>query len=86
MKIGFIGCGKMGGALARAVAKAEDVEILVADRSKERIAEMQGEIPCVASTAAEMAAACDFIFLGVKPQVMGEMLSEIKPMLEGRSG
>lgn len=77
MKIGFIGCGKMGGALARAVAKAEDVEILVADRSKERIAEMQGEIPCTASTAAEMAATCDFIFLGVKPDGVRAALCEL---------
>ena len=36
MKLGFIGTGNMGGALARAAAKAEDAYLLLYDRDREK--------------------------------------------------
>ena len=36
MKIGFIGCGNMGGALARAVAKADGAKVYLFDKDTER--------------------------------------------------
>ena len=78
MKIGFIGCGNMGGALARAVAKNKDVTVLIADRDAAKVARLQEEISCAAATAEEIAAECDYIYLGVKPHLVKEVLGELK--------
>ena len=83
-KVGFIGVGNMGGALASSVAKVEDVSsVYLANRSQEKaeiLKEKLGEKARV-STNAEVASECDFIFLGVKPNVIGEVLSEISDVL-----
>jgi pyrroline-5-carboxylate reductase len=87
LKIGFIGAGNMGGALAKAAAKTKcRAGIMLADKDTAKAAALAEAIGVNTATSAEIAANCDFIFLGVKPQVMGEILSEIKPSLEGRSG
>ena len=87
LKIGFIGAGNMGGALAKAAAKTKCRErIMLADKDTAKAASLAEAISVSTATSAEIAAECDFIFLGVKTQVMGEMLSEIKPYLDGRSG
>ena len=38
-----------------------------------------------AATNEEVASICDFIFLGVKPQMMADMLDELAPALEARA-
>ena len=42
------------------------------------------ELGCAAGTNEEVARACRLIFLGVKPQVMGEMLASLTPVLKER--
>lgn len=85
MKIGFIGAGNMGGALARAAAKAiEPANIFLADQLAEKAAALAAELGCNTCTAMDAAKNCDYIFLGVKPQVMGAMLAEIAPVLAAR--
>ena len=82
MKYGFLGCGSMGGAIARAVSQATR-DILLTDRSGRgrKLAEQLG----VAYTdAAEMAAQCDRIFLAVKPQMMEAALSPLREILQRR--
>lgn len=87
LKIGFIGAGNMGGALAKAAAKTKcRAGIMLADKDTAKAAALAEAISVNTATSTEIASECDFIFLGVKPQVMGEMLTEIKPALEGRSG
>lgn len=85
MKIGFIGAGNMGGALARAAAKAvAPANIFLADQMVEKAAALAGELGCNTCTAVQAVETCDYIFLGVKPQVMGAMLSQIAPALAER--
>ncbi len=84
MKVGFIGCGNMGGALARAASKSGE-ELYLADFSREKAEALAAELGAVVSDNNSIAAECDYIFLGVKPQVMAQMLGEIRPVLEGRS-
>ena len=86
MKYGFIGCGNMGGALARALAKVT-TDFAVTDRSGKAIA-LAAEIPCGYLSTEEIARQCDMIFLGVKPHMMKgvlaplqEILAEKKPLL-----
>ena len=87
LKVGFIGAGNMGGALAKAAAKTKcRAGLMLADKDTAMAAALAEALGARAATGAEIAAECDFIFLGVKPQVMAEMLAEIKPFLEGRSG
>lgn len=81
--LGFIGTGNMGGALARAAAKGGN-ELLLANRRPEKAQKLIDEIGGKLCTNAEVAQTADFIFLGVKPQMMADMLEEIKPVLARR--
>ncbi len=86
LKIGFIGAGNMGGALAKAAAKtATPANIMLADKFQDKAAALAAEIGAHVASNREIAEECDFIFLGVKPQMMAEMLEEIKPFLACRN-
>ena len=67
MKIGFIGCGNMGGALARAVLKNTHTEVYVSDYLTEKAEAFAKETGAVASDNVTIAKSCDFVFLAVKP-------------------
>ena len=85
-QFGFIGCGNMGGALVRAIAPRVGGEnVCVTDRITENTASLQNSCHVyVASDAAEVARDAKFIFLGVKPQGMCELLSELTPIFKAR--
>ena len=78
MKYGFIGCGNMGGAIAKAIS-AHTADLAVTDRSGR--AKALG-LPYV--TAEEIAKTADRIFLAVKPQMMAGVLENLKPLLQAR--
>lgn len=84
-KLGFIGTGNMGGALVLAAAKSNsENEILLSDKIPEKaknLAEKTGGKLSDNKTVAEEA---DYIFLGVKPQMLEETMAEIAPILEKR--
>ena len=83
---GFIGCGNMGSALAAAAAKTIPGEqLILADHSAEKAAALAEKLHAVHGTNEEAAACCDFLFLGVKPQMMAKMLSSIAPVLKSRT-
>ena len=86
MKYGFIGCGNMGGAIAKALALTT-TDFAITDRSGKAIA-LAAEIPCGYLSSEEIAQQCERIFLGVKPHMMkgvlaplAEILAEKKPLL-----
>jgi pyrroline-5-carboxylate reductase len=77
-KVGFIGGGNMGFALAKAIsAQFSDTQIFVFDPRKERIALFERELPRVraGSGPEEVVEAAEVIFVAVKPQ-------DIQPVLE----
>ena len=78
MKYGFIGCGNMGSAIAKALATG-NVDFAVSDRSGN--AKVLGFPYCSPREVAEKA---DRIFLAVKPQMMAEVLEELSPILARR--
>lgn len=80
-KIGFIGCGNMGGALARAVKNAGCDSIVLADPDTEKRDALAAEIGAETACAETAAAECDFIFMGVKPQVIAAAFDGIKDAL-----
>jgi pyrroline-5-carboxylate reductase len=76
IKIGFIGCGNMGGALAAAAAKYEDAEIRLFDKDEDKakaLAERIGGIVC----DIDGVCACELVFLGVKPNIIPIVADEI---------
>ncbi len=81
-KFGFIGCGNMGGALAKAVKTAiggENIFLCDLDLSKrDSLAAELGANVC----EIEGLKVCDFLFLGVKPQNIKETLEALKPNLK----
>jgi pyrroline-5-carboxylate reductase len=79
MKYGFIGCGNMGGAIAKALAKAT-TDFAITDRSGKAIA-LAAEIPCGYLSTEEIAGQCERIFLGVKPHMMKGVLAPLQPIL-----
>ena len=79
MKYGFIGCGNMGGAIARALSQSTK-DILITDRSGKAKA-LAEELGIAYGTAEEVAATCDRIFLGVKPHMMPGVLAPLQGLL-----
>ncbi len=78
MQYGFIGCGNMGGAIARGLAKVTR-DFMVTDRSG-KAATLAGELGVPYGTA-EQCAACDRVFLAVKPHMMADVLRPLQPVL-----
>ena len=83
MKVGFIGAGNMGGALATAAAKSKQ-KIFLADRDAEKAKTLAKKLKCETAAAEVVASDCDFVFLGVKPQVLGDVLSTLAPTVNAR--
>ena len=84
--IAFIGVGKMGGTLARAAVKSVGAEqVVVTSRTQEKAQRFAASCGCAAVTNTEAAERARYLFLGVKPQMMRQMLSEIAPVLRARS-
>ena len=84
-QLGFIGTGNMGGALAQAASKSIDTEkIILSNRTEEKAKSLALSLGCAYGTNAEAAKESRFIFLGVKPQMMADMLSGIKDILAQR--
>lgn len=85
-KIGFIGCGNMGGALVKAAAKAGfSKDIYICDNFAEKTEALSKELGVNVSDSKSIAAECDFIFMGVKPQVIDKAFAEIADILAERT-
>ena len=86
MRFGFIGTGNMGGALARAARrKLAGEDLLLATRTEAKAAALAKELRASLSNNRTIAGNADYIFLGVKPQMMGELLKELAPVLAERT-
>ena len=86
-KIGFIGTGAMGGAVAKLAAQAApEAAFYLANRTPDKAAALAEQLPnarvCSNRKAAEI---CDLIFLAVKPQVMPRALADLAPVLGSRT-
>ncbi len=79
MKYGFIGCGNMGGAIARALRK-KTADIMISDPSK-AAEETAKELGCAYVDNMTLVTQCDRIFLAVKPQMMEKVLQPLQGLL-----
>lgn len=86
MKIGFIGTGNMGTALATAVAKSDlETELYFADFFPEKAKALAETLGGISTDNLTLAETCDMVFLGVKPQVLPDLLAEISPVVKKRA-
>ena len=90
---GFIGAGNMGGALARAACRWRPEQVVLTDRTLDKAVALAEELDCdIAMDNAAVAREAKFIFLGVKPQMMGDMLAALgagpahRPVRAGEHG
>jgi len=85
MKFGFIGTGVMAGAMLESALAAgflQKEDVLVYDKRPEAAARFGAEI---AENAIELAARCDVVQLGVKPQDLPGVLEGIAPALREKN-
>ncbi|WP_371164478.1 pyrroline-5-carboxylate reductase [Buchananella felis] len=86
MRIGFIGCGAMGGAIARGAVAAGLVDggqMLLYDSYLPSAEALAGELGAqVASGAADVAGGADLLVLAVKPNVIEAVLADVASHLD----
>ena len=85
-RIGIIGTGAMGGAVARLITHAApDCTLFLSNRTREKAQKLSEECPNARATDnAEIANSCDLIVLAVKPQIMPEVLRALSPVFASR--
>lgn len=84
-RIGCIGVGNMGGAIASVLVKSAGPDALwVSSRTMDKAEAVAAKLGAHASTNRDIAASAQVIFLGVKPQLMAGMLADIAPILASR--
>ncbi len=83
-KIGFIGAGNMGGALAIAASKT-DCTVYVSDPDVAKAAALCQSIGAAQVDNDTVCAECDLIYLGVKPQMLAGVAEQLLPALQARS-
>jgi pyrroline-5-carboxylate reductase len=84
IKIGFIGAGNMGSALAKAAACAKDTEVYIYDKDEAKAEAVAKSLGAKFAKAAEIADSCDYIFMAVKPNIVADAIREIKDRLSKR--
>lgn len=80
-KIGFIGAGNMASAIINGVITTKTYSpenLFVFDVSREKCDAMAAKGVGSFSSAAELVAACDIIFLSIKPQNFSEVLESVR--------
>ncbi len=80
MSVGFLGAGKMGGAILSSLIQAKMTKpscIRVCDAVPARLEQLAADFGVKPSTVAEVVAASDVVFLAVKPQDLGALLEGI---------
>ncbi|ALJ21507.1 pyrroline-5-carboxylate reductase [Microbacterium sp. No. 7] len=91
--IAILGAGSMGGAVARGIVRSGRAsDVIVTNRSR-RSADALADLPGVRSIAleetptgnADAVAAADVVMIGVKPDMVVDLLREIAPVLRPRA-
>ena len=80
MKIGFIGAGNMGSALARAAAKS-GAEVYLYDKDTAKANALAKELGAAFMENTDIAATCDYVFLAVKPNIIPFVMKELGEIL-----
>ena len=82
-KIGCIGCGNMGGALAAAIAKTPH-SLYLADTDEKKASTLAERLGARVASVATLAEECDMLMIGVKPQGLRALAASLAPILAKR--
>lgn len=84
-KLGFIGTGNMGGALALAASK-QTKSILLSNRTAKKADQLAHQLGCASAGDDNYSVInnCKYIFIGVKPQYLENVLGELSPAFKNR--
>ena len=85
IKVGFIGAGNMGSALAKAAKLIPDVEVYLYDKDEKKAEVLATQIGAYSQSNEKIASECDYIFLAVKPNVISYAAADISQILKKRS-
>ena len=81
-EFGFIGVGNMGGALAEAVCRVlPEGSVAVCDTDEKKTGAFSKNYGAAVLSLDEISAACRFLVLGVKPQVLPAVMANVRPHL-----
>lgn len=86
-KIGWIGCGNMGGAILRGALESGVIareNAVVYDSKEDRMENAVGWGAVLAESCADVCARSDLVLLAVKPQQAAEVLTQCGAALEGK--
>ena len=78
MTVGFIGCGNMGGALAKAISTNKQIKVYISDNNEAKAKTFAEEIGAEATSNSDVASLSDFLFIGVKPSYVKSVADEIR--------
>ena len=86
----MIGAGNMGGAILHGVIDADYVkasQLLVCDKSRTRLEELALELPGVTfcDMAPDLVEQSDMVILAVKPNMVRQVIDDIRPVLSGKA-
>ena len=80
---GFIGVGNMGGPVAAAVCRGAGADkVLLCNRTAEKAEKLARRLGCRVADNHTAASTCRYLFLGVKPQNMPQLLEGLRPILQ----
>ena len=82
IKLGFLGAGNMGSAIMKGVASGNaEVELFAFDKDSDKLKQLEQYGVKACASEQELVKACTYILLAVKPQVLGDVLKTIKPVV-----
>jgi len=84
IKVGFIGAGNMGSALARAAVKSNGIKVYLYDKDEDKAKGLANEIGAEYKSNESIANECDYIFLAVKPNIIKAAAEEISKIVSKR--
>ena len=82
IKVGFIGCGNMGGAIARAVSRNLNTKLYISEPNKEKADKLSAELSAEILDGEEVCESCDVIFLAIKPNLYPTVLPTLADSLD----
>ena len=85
MRLGIIGCGNMGSALARGIVSKKVLPfnaIYISDKEQQKTKELYKKFGIRVATNEEIAKKCNFIIIAVKPQDSKKVLTSISGALD----
>jgi pyrroline-5-carboxylate reductase len=85
-KIGIIGCGNMGNAIAKGIIYANVItggELYLYDIELEKAGNLKDSLNAnITNSPSELACSCNIILIAVKPQDIGDLLKEMSHVLD----